>query len=89
MIMHEVESSNVKAIGYHQGEKTLKIVFKNKKEYLYHDVEIEIFDELLKTESIGKFLSQNVYKNYSYSMVVTEENKKKQEKTKKEKTEEK
>jgi hypothetical protein len=62
MKLHEVESSNVDYVG-HDG-KDLYIVFKNMGVYKYNDVPDDKFDNLLNSESIGKYLNKEIKKVY-------------------------
>lgn len=59
-----VVSSNINAVGYNENSRLMKIVFKGKGDtfttYLYEGVEPELYAELLKAESKGRFLSENV-----------------------------
>lgn len=71
MKRYEVNSSNIKSVGFENG--LMEIVFKNNKTYLYHDVEADIFEEMLKAESVGKYANQKIYKKYAYSMPVKQE----------------
>lgn len=61
-----VKSSNVESIAHH--DNTLQVTFKNGKTYNYHGVSKDIHEELMKAESVGKFLNQHIYKHFSYSM---------------------
>lgn len=55
-----VQSSNLTAVGYDDGENKLYVAFKANTLYVYHDVPQEIYQELMKSDSKGKFLNQNV-----------------------------
>lgn len=59
-----VESSNVKSIGYDEG--VLAVEFKNGGKYLYLDVEGYHFKNLMENcQSVGKYLSDNIKNNYT------------------------
>lgn len=60
--MYDVESSNVKQIGY--DENILFVLFKNNGLYKYADVPQNIFEDLLNAESVGKTLNKAVKKIY-------------------------
>lgn len=62
--MIEVESSNIAAIGYKNN--TLFVNFKNGSLYSYDGVEKELFEEMLKSDSKGKFLNREIKGIYSY-----------------------
>jgi hypothetical protein len=55
-----VKSSNVKAVGYEVETKTLQVEFKSGGIYQYAGVQPEMYADLLKAESIGRFVSQVV-----------------------------
>lgn len=63
-MMHEVESSNVKAIGYETETNTLKVEYKSGLKYEYSDVPANVFDELLESVSKGKYMNQNIKGQY-------------------------
>lgn len=69
MEMHNVDSSNVAAIGYDEASQTLQVEFNNGSTYQYFDVPQAIFDSLLGASSVGQYLNQNVKGNYRYSRV--------------------
>jgi hypothetical protein len=60
MNMQPVKSSNVKAVGYDEETKTLQVHFKSGGIYQYAGVQPEMYADLLKAESIGRFVSQVV-----------------------------
>ena len=63
--MKEVESSNIKAIGYDPEENRLYVEFlSNGNVYMYADVSQEVFDGLMSSDSHGKYLARNVKNNY-------------------------
>lgn len=59
-----VISSNISAVGYNENSKLLKISFKGKGDtfntYLYENVEPEVYNKMFESESVGKYLSENV-----------------------------
>ena len=64
MKLNEVVSSNIKSIGY--GEGTLVIEYLGSTQYEYYDVPQEVYDELVKAESKGRFVNQNIKGKYKY-----------------------
>jgi len=60
MKLINVESSNVKSVGYENN--TLIVLFKNGGLYKYIDIPETVYDELLLAESIGKYLNTEVKK---------------------------
>lgn len=65
MEMREVVSSNVKRIGYEESTKMLYVDY-NSGTYAYLNAEKPLYEELTKTESIGKFLTANVKGKFEY-----------------------
>lgn len=62
--MHEVESSNLEAVGFR--EDTLVVKFKKGAVYSYNGVDRSVFEDLLNAESVGKFFNANVRKAFPY-----------------------
>lgn len=58
--MLEVESSNLKAIGYDPEARELYVDFLNNSSYVYLDVPQEIYDGFLNADSKGKYLHRAV-----------------------------
>ena len=67
--MHNVDSSNVAAVGYEEDSQTLQVEFNNGGTYQYFDVPQAIFDGLLSASSVGQHLNQHVKGSYRYSRV--------------------
>ena len=63
-MMHEVESSNVKAIGYETSTNTLVVEYLSGLKYEYFNVPANVFDELLESVSKGKYMNQNMKGQY-------------------------
>lgn len=64
MQMIEVESSNIDAIGF---ENNILIVrFMSGSVYSYSNVEPEVYESFLNSESKGKFLHQHIKGKYEY-----------------------
>lgn len=51
--MFTVTSSNIDAIDYSIGDRTMTVKFKGGKTYLYRNVEAETFLKILKADSVG------------------------------------
>lgn len=64
MEMIQVESSNLKSIGYDEDQAILRIEFKKGGLYEYYDVPQYEYDGLYAADSKGTYASQNIYKNY-------------------------
>ena len=56
-------SSSIVAIGYDKEKQILKVLFKGNSCYLYFNVEPDIWNNLSKAESKGKYLREAVVKN--------------------------
>jgi len=65
----EVESSNVAKVGYDKAEKELHVEFKNGSLYRYILVPKTVHEDMMKAESVGKFLNTNIKGNYSYERI--------------------
>jgi hypothetical protein len=65
----QVDSSTVNSIGYDESLKVLEVEFK-KGLYQYVDVPKEVYDNLIASESIGRFVQQNIVHKYSYHRIV-------------------
>lgn len=61
--MHNVKSSNLAAVGMHDGG--LVVHFKNGAKWKYQGVPEELFQALLKAESAGKYFLANIRDKYS------------------------
>lgn len=58
-----VLSSNIGGIGYDAENKLLKVAFKTKNgnnTYLYENVEPEVYENVIKSKSVGKTLNEQV-----------------------------
>lgn len=64
-----VSSSNIASIGYDENSSTLEIEFLNNSIYQYFDVPLHIYQGLMKADSHGQFLAQNIKGVYRYSKV--------------------
>lgn len=68
-IIAELKSSNLRAAEYDPFMKTLILRFHTGGDYEYIDVERELFDELVKAESAGKFFHQRIRGKYDFLKV--------------------
>ena len=65
-----VTSSQIAAVGYDTGSKTLAIQFNNgKKVYHYAEVEQDEFEQLLHAESIGRHFGKHIRGKYTHTLV--------------------
>ena len=54
----------VYAVGYGPMSKTLKVVFGSGKAWVYEEVPKKVYQELLKSESIGSYMRENIIDCY-------------------------
>lgn len=64
--MTYVDSSNIEQVGYDSDTMELHVVFKDGALYVYTDVPVQIFEELLVAPSKGSFLNREVKGVYNY-----------------------
>lgn len=63
--MIPVQSNDIDAIGYNEETKNLHIIFTNNSTtYLYKDIQIDIFIELLYSTKKDIFLKENILSKY-------------------------
>lgn len=65
----EVESSNVKSVGYDPETQGLYITFKSNEIYIYQDVPQKTYDDFMEAPSFGKFLNANIKNKFSFEKV--------------------
>ena len=65
MRLSKVVSSSVEAVGYENG--MLVVRFKSGEYYIYQGVPESKYEELLKAESVGKFLNESIKPNYTFT----------------------
>lgn len=68
IIMQEVDSSNVAAIG-HDGVSTLQVDFIRGASYSYFEVPYSVFEEFLAAVSKGSFLNRWIKERYRYERI--------------------
>lgn len=56
----KVKSNNIDEVAYDQENKVLFVRFKNGGHYSYENVSKELYEELMKAESKGKFFHANI-----------------------------
>lgn len=62
MIMQTVASSNIDAIGYEKG--TMHIRFHSGSTYAYYNVPANLYNDLMKAASHGKYFHANIKGKY-------------------------
>jgi len=67
-----VESSMINKYVYNFATKTLKVEFKSGSLYEYANVEADLYDELCKSESTGKFFNEKIKNNFEHTQLLTD-----------------
>ncbi len=67
--MLQVDSSNIKAIGYAPDARVLQVDFLTGSRYRYSQVERSIFDGFIAAPSKGKFFNRQILNVYEYRQV--------------------
>jgi hypothetical protein len=57
-------SSNIKSIGFDPKERIMAVEFSDGAVYHYHDVEKNIYEDLLGAKSVGSHFHKNIKGNY-------------------------
>lgn len=63
--MQDVESSNIRQVGYNRKAKQMRIQFTNGGLFQYKEVPNEVFDEMMASKSVGSYFSKNIRNIYS------------------------
>ena len=69
MQRYSVASSNVAAVGYDPATETLEVEFLSGSIYQYYNVPENMYDQLMKEGSKGRFLNTYIKNAYPYSRV--------------------
>jgi hypothetical protein len=69
MIRQPVESSNLRSVGYDEESRILEIELHSGAVYQYYDVPPEVYQELLRAPSLGKYFHANIRNVYQYKRV--------------------
>lgn len=70
IVLGSVESSNLESVGYNAMTSLLAVKFKASGVYLYQGVTPKVYDEMMASESIGKFFNERVKENYQVTKLV-------------------
>lgn len=62
-------SSQVEWVNYKEETKTLTITYKPSKRYEYYKIEKRLVEDMLVSESIGKFLNREVKGKYEFKFL--------------------
>ena len=69
MQRYSVASSNIAAVGYDPATETLEVEFLSGSVYQYYNVPQNMYDQLMKEGSKGRFLNIYIKSAYPYSRV--------------------
>lgn len=74
--LRDVESSNIKAIGYDPFDRILKVVMKSAPSmiYAYKDVPLHVFQLMEKSDSKGRYFVNEVKGKYEFEKIQSQEN---------------
>jgi hypothetical protein len=64
-----VNSSNLASIGYNEQNEVLEIEFNQGGVYQYYDVSTDVHDELMNSDSHGKYFIANIKGNYNLKKI--------------------
>jgi hypothetical protein len=67
MNLTEVNSSNINKVGY--DDNNLLVEYKSGVLYKYLNVPKKLYEELLNSESKGRFMNSNIKGNFEYSKI--------------------
>lgn len=65
--MEPVDSSNIEAIGYDPGSRSLYIRFLSGTSYVYSEVDEWVHQELMQADSKGSYFNRQIKPNYTYA----------------------
>ena len=65
----QVDSSNILSLGYSKKERMLEVEFKAGTVYRYFNVNKELYEQMLKAESVGKYFHINIKGKYDFKKV--------------------
>lgn len=69
MERYNVASSNIRSVGYDPQTQTLEVEFMNGTIYQYYGVPENIYDQMMREQSKGRFLNTYIRNQYPYSRV--------------------
>jgi len=69
MYRTQVNSSNIRSIGYDVQSSVLEVEFTSGDVYQYFSVPEYLYQQFLQTSSHGQFLNENIRYNYRYQKV--------------------
>ena len=69
MELNEVQSSNIKRVGYNAEKEDLFVEYLSGALYRYKKVPKEVYDQLLESDSKGKFINTYIKGKYEYEKI--------------------
>lgn len=69
MERYNVASSNIQSVGYDPQTQTLEVEFINGTIYQYYGVPENVYDQMMREQSKGRFLNTYIRNQYPYSRV--------------------
>ena len=69
MQRYSVASSNIASVGYDPATETLELEFLSGSIYQYYNVPVNMYDQLMKEGSKGRFVNTYIKNAYPYSRV--------------------
>jgi|CXWK01.1.fsa_nt_gi hypothetical protein len=70
MKRQNVDSSNIRSIGYDEKTEILEVEFQNSHIYQFEGVGKSVHKKLLKAESIGKTFNESVRRKFNFKKVL-------------------
>ncbi len=61
-----VDSTNLRSVGYHRGERVLEIEFQAGSVYRYRDVPLNAYEALMRADSKGRHFSRQIRGRYEF-----------------------
>lgn len=69
VIIGYMSSTAIDSVGYDPEHRELRITFKSDRTYVYEDVPVDTYEELLSAESRGTYFNHNIRDAYEYREV--------------------
>ena len=69
MRRHRVNSSVIAFVAHEERSNTLEVEFRNGRHYEYFGVPRKVFDELLASDSVGKYFNEEIKPRYRSAAV--------------------
>lgn len=69
IVIDSVSSTSIDKLGYEEQRAQLQITFKSGRTYVYEDVPVDTYEELLSAESQGAYFNRHIRDAYEYREV--------------------